>query len=1056
MKHLINKKTIQKIMTLLLVVFLSCSTMSTKVLAEAAVSSDPGKGTANNSSGQNSGSIKNAEEAGVKQSDILQAIKDALGLSEEDAIKVYNSCYDDTTKITVNYTVVASGAAAGNVSFSSIQSNLTQDDIATIKDGSYNSNPASQQGTAGGGGIDTGASSKEEDDDGLGGVLAFPIAALLNAIGDTVNYILQSMLIGNNDAAWPVIRGSEAVTYMETTKVAPGSSPEDANLPVIYIKRSAMESLFGTYDVAQIKMTPAEIFSGNVAALNANFFENSTNYDNKLGGADKSIVEDLKNTISGWYVAIRNIAIVGLLSVLIYLGIRMIISSSVGDKAKYKQMFLDWIVALCLIFFLHYIMAFTMTISETVTDMLAGSSSADGTINQVIIQLTTDSEHQNLISNRRFYSNFVNVVRMKSQFPNLSAKLGYTILYLALTFFTAYFAVVYLKRLIMLAFLTMIAPFVSLTYPLDKVKDGHAQAFNFWLKEYIFYALLQPLHMLLYTVFVSSALSIAANNMIYAIVAIAFIMPAEKIVKQMFGIKGNTESNISGFAGGAVASTVLGALRKPPKSPKTSGGGNGGQSKPRIAKNPNGGGEMDSIMSGSAPSEKAGNLPSGSNEGAEAPQVANTEVGKNETQHTMETQGDTVQTSRTGNESFETSNATVESGMPTQAGITEETTTTPRPTLEGNSPTSGLSGRFANMLNRQQSGELRKRQLLNSVKNSNLGRAVGRRYKMAGGAGGIAKSLAKGAIKAYARGATTAAVTLAGAAMGMVDGPEGMLKGAALGGSVGLVAGKNLTTGAGNFINNTLSGNNALGSFASEVRYGSYEEALKKSGEKAYISDKNNIDRIAQDNPELSAQKIKEYASREYNMLYDSKTDNVEYADKALELEDSYIQQGMSEEDAHTRARGVLNATKNYDKSMLSDRKKRINAKQDLMDRIMAQQPSMSKEEAEQRTDRHLMDIASIYKMNLTKNMLKLPENKESTNTVTRRTNSNNITTRNNAQTGGQTTTQRVNTSLSGRSSRRTTDNQNRQAPQQINNQSQTRTIRTTRTTRRGRRPKNQ
>ena len=35
-----------------------------------------------------------------------------------------------------------------------------------------------------------------------------------------------------------------------------------------------------------------------------------------------------------------------------------------------------------------------------------------------------------------------------------------------------------------MAFLTLIAPFVALMYPLDKVKDGQAQTFNFWCREY--------------------------------------------------------------------------------------------------------------------------------------------------------------------------------------------------------------------------------------------------------------------------------------------------------------------------------------------------------------------------------------------------------------------------------------------------------------------------------------------------------------------------------------------------------------------------------------------
>ena len=120
-----------------------------------------------------------------------------------------------------------------------------------------------------------------------------------------------------------------------------------------------------------------------------------------------------------------------------------------------------------------------------------------------------------------FSSNFTGVARMKADYQGGTLKIGYSILYIALTVYTVYFAFVYLKRLLMLAFFTMIAPLVALTYPLDKIRDGKAQAFNYWFKEYMFYALLQPMHMLLYTVFVSSALSVAANNLLYAIVALA-------------------------------------------------------------------------------------------------------------------------------------------------------------------------------------------------------------------------------------------------------------------------------------------------------------------------------------------------------------------------------------------------------------------------------------------------------------------------------------------------------------------------------------------------------
>lgn len=77
-----------------------------------------------------------------------------------------------------------------------------------------------------------------------------------------------------------------------------------------------------------------------------------------------------------------------------------------------------------------------------------------------------------------------------------------TVMYVALVILTCTFTIQYLKRVIYMAFLTMIAPLICLTYPLDKIKDGQAQALSMWLREYIFNALLQPMHLIIYTLLI--------------------------------------------------------------------------------------------------------------------------------------------------------------------------------------------------------------------------------------------------------------------------------------------------------------------------------------------------------------------------------------------------------------------------------------------------------------------------------------------------------------------------------------------------------------------------
>ena len=61
-----------------------------------------------------------------------------------------------------------------------------------------------------------------------------------------------------------------------------------------------------------------------------------------------------------------------------------------------------------------------------------------------------------------------------------------------------FFIFTYLRSVLYMAFLTLIAPVVALTYPIDKMNDGSAQGFTKWFREYIFNLLIQPIHFVLY------------------------------------------------------------------------------------------------------------------------------------------------------------------------------------------------------------------------------------------------------------------------------------------------------------------------------------------------------------------------------------------------------------------------------------------------------------------------------------------------------------------------------------------------------------------------------
>ena len=99
-----------------------------------------------------------------------------------------------------------------------------------------------------------------------------------------------------------------------------------------------------------------------------------------------------------------------------------------------------------------------------------------------------------------------------------------------------------------------------------------------WFKEYVFNILIQPFHYIIYTILIGAAIHLVESSVIYAVVAIAFMIPAEKLMRKFFGFdNAGTLSAAGSFAGGAVFSAMINRLNKP--KPRGGGGDHGGDDK---------------------------------------------------------------------------------------------------------------------------------------------------------------------------------------------------------------------------------------------------------------------------------------------------------------------------------------------------------------------------------------------------------------------------------------------------------------------------------------------
>lgn len=225
-----------------------------------------------------------------------------------------------------------------------------------------------------------------------------------------------------------------------------------------------VDNLEKNFKIPNMLYSPETIFGNRIAALDVNFLRANTY--TPISGSDEaqeqaeSSASSISKVIAKWYKGFRNLAIVGLLSVLVYLGIRILISTAATDKAKYKESLQDWIVALCLVFIIHFIMSGILMLSDKVTELLTGTDNSW----YKVTATSTDGTSLN------FNTNLTGLIRLKSQGDGWQDATAYAIMYLVIVCYTAVFTFMYFKRFLYIAFLTMIAPLVALTYPIDKAR----------------------------------------------------------------------------------------------------------------------------------------------------------------------------------------------------------------------------------------------------------------------------------------------------------------------------------------------------------------------------------------------------------------------------------------------------------------------------------------------------------------------------------------------------------------------------------------------------------
>ena len=295
-------------------------------------------------------------------------------------------------------------------------------------------------------------------------------------------------------------------------------------------------------------LSPFDILFNKVKVVDINFFD----ITDATGTEEGAIVNKIRKGVAKWYYAMRNIAASILLCILIYVGIRMAISTVASDRAMYKRMLVDWVCSLLLIFVLQYIMIFTIYTNNAIVKAIESA---------VRLEVGTGDTATKEISEA-----FDAIEDVANDVFNINA-LAATVVYCMLIWQTLGLFISYFNRMIKIAFLIIISPLISITYSIDKMGDGKAQALGNWLKEFIFTILMQPFHCAIYMCMVSTALNLLVDKVgltedkdevlaaaIVSILCIKFIKEAEKIIRKIFSFADDNKG--TSLAAGMMASSM--------------------------------------------------------------------------------------------------------------------------------------------------------------------------------------------------------------------------------------------------------------------------------------------------------------------------------------------------------------------------------------------------------------------------------------------------------------------------------------------------------------------
>lgn len=282
-------------------------------------------------------------------------------------------------------------------------------------------------------------------------------------------------------------------------------------------------------------ITLDDVIFNKYSETKIDFFER--NIDGSEIETTSSLIPLLRPAVNDWYRNFRNIALVGYMCILVYLGIKVLMASTTpGAKAKLKQTFVTWCTGIIMLMFFPIVMKYIILLNNGIVDYISNSciSHSNAKIDPSAEEGLIYTDYDNVID----FSTGDDYMTQVGRIAENTLKLGYALTYAILSWQLVMLVVYYYKRLFITAFLIIIFPIVALMYVWDKLNDGKSQSFSIWVREFVMCVFVQTFHAIVYVFVVNviySTLNANSYDFIILMIASSFLFAGENILKSIFG-----------------------------------------------------------------------------------------------------------------------------------------------------------------------------------------------------------------------------------------------------------------------------------------------------------------------------------------------------------------------------------------------------------------------------------------------------------------------------------------------------------------------------------------